>query len=156
MTFVNWVENSMLGIWMVDSIWAYPIVLSIHAVGMSIVVGTIIIIDLRILGLANSIPLKSFEKLFAVAWLGVALNFLSGVALFATEPAKFFYHPVFWIKIALIAIGALSVYMLWNKVKDVADDSESSAQIKFLAVLSLLLWSCVIIAGRLIAYIEMS
>jgi uncharacterized protein DUF6644 len=155
MAFIDWIENSLLGTCMVDSVWAYPIALSTHAIGMSIVVGTIVIIDLRILGLAESIPLKSFEKLFVVTSFGVVLNFLSGLALFATEPARFFYHPVFWIKIALIVAGALSVYILWHKVKCVNDDADSSARIKLVAVFSLLLWACVIVAGRLIAYIEM-
>ena len=47
MNFVDWVENTALGLWMADSLWAYPIVLATHAVGMSIVVGTIVMIDRR-------------------------------------------------------------------------------------------------------------
>ena len=77
MAFVDWIESTALSIWMIDSIWAYPIVLSTHAVGMSIVVGTIVIVDLRILGFASKIPLNSFGRLFIVSWIGVALNFLS-------------------------------------------------------------------------------
>ena len=73
MAFVSWVENSALGTWMVDSLWAYPIVLSTHAVGMSIVVGTVVMIDLRLLGYAGDAPLDSFKSMFAVTWLGVLL-----------------------------------------------------------------------------------
>jgi hypothetical protein len=160
MAFVDWVENTALSIWMVDSIWAYPIVLSTHAVGMSIVVGTIVIVDLRILGFASKIPLSSFDRLFIVSWIGVALNFLSGVALFTVDPVQFLYHPVFWIKIGLIIVGAVLVYLLWSEVKpDVEkpdENSEASARTKSIALISLILWACVIVAGRLIAYIELS
>ena len=114
MAFVDWIESTALSIWMIDSIWAYPIVLSTHAVGMSIVVGTIVIVDLRILGFASKIPLNSFGRLFIVSWIGVALNFLSGVALFTADPAQFLYHPVFWIKIGLIIVGAVLVYVMWR------------------------------------------
>ena len=83
---------------MIDSIWGYPIVLSAHAVGMSIVVGTVLMIDLRVLGLAGDAPLASFRNMFWVTWFGVFLNFTSGVALFASDPAKFLVHPAFWNK----------------------------------------------------------
>ena len=160
MAFVDWVENTALSIWMVDSIWAYPIVLSTHAVGISIVVGTIVIVDLRILGFASKIPLNSFGRLFIVSWIGVALNFLSGVALFTADPAQFLYHPVFWIKIGLIIVGAVLVYVLWREVKPDEEkpdeNSEASARTKSIALMSLILWACVIVAGRLIAYIELS
>ncbi len=160
MAFVDWVENTALSIWMVDSIWAYPIVLSTHAVGMSIVVGTIVIVDLRILGFASKIPLSSFDRLFIVSWIGVALNFLSGVALFTVDPVQFLYHPVFWIKIGLIIVGAVLVYLLWREVKPDEEkpdeNSEASARTKSIALISLILWACVIVAGRLIAYIELS
>jgi hypothetical protein len=160
MEFVDWIESTALSIWMIDSIWAYPIVLSTHAVGMSIVVGTIVIVDLRILGFASKIPLNSFGRLFIVSWIGVALNFLSGVALFTADPAQFLYHPVFWIKIGLIIVGAVLVYVMWREVKPDKEkpdeNSEASARTRSIAKLSLLLWAGVIVAGRLIAYIELS
>ena len=159
MEFVNWIENSALGIWMVESVWAYPIVLSTHAVGMSIVVGTVIIIDLRLLGYAGNAPLDLFKIMFAVTWVGVVLNFMSGLALLASDPAKFFYHPVFWTKIGLIITGIFSVYLLWQVVtRDDGITKENfvpSSKVKLLACLSLVLWLSVIVAGRLIAYVEL-
>jgi hypothetical protein len=156
--FVNWVENSMLGVWMVDSLWAYPIVLAMHAVGMAIVVGTVIMVDLRLLGYASNASLESLRSMFGVTWLGVALNFLSGVALFASNPEQFVYHPVFWIKIGLMLTGVFSfVYLLkeLNRVgTNTGADFESTGKIKTLAVMSLFIWSGVIVAGRLIAYLE--
>ena len=154
MDFVSWVENSALGIWMIDSIWGYPIVLSAHAVGMSIVVGTVLMIDLRVLGLAGDAPLASFRNMFWVTWFGVFLNFTSGVALFASDPAKFLVHPAFWIKIALMLVGVLSHVLLWNSLSVNSHGQGESGKVKNLAIFSLLLWVGVIIAGRVIGYIE--
>ncbi len=155
MEFVSWVENSALGIWMLDSIWGYPIVLSAHAVGMSIVVGTVLMIDLRVLGYAGDAPLQAFRNMFYVTWFGVFLNFASGVALFASDPAKFLYHPVFWTKIGLMVLGVLSVYLLWGSLSAAGAGAAETRKVKNLARISMLLWLGVIIAGRLIGYMEL-
>lgn len=158
MNFVEWVENSSLGLLMLDSIWAYPIVLATHAVGMSIVVGTIIIIDLRVLGYASQVRLTSFNNVLIATWFGAILNFLSGVALFTVDPEHFLYHPIFWTKIGLVIAGLLFVYLLLRELKASGQDSserfESSRKAKTIASLSMLLWLGAIVAGRLIAYVE--
>jgi len=159
MEFVNWVENSALGIWMIDSLWAYPLILSAHAVGMSIVVGTIVMIDLRLLGFAGGVALEAFRGIFAVTWIGVALNLLSGVALFSADPMKFFYHPLFWTKISLMLMGVVMAFLTWKQVRHETDSggtgAVSSGRIRLFAGASLLLWFGVIVAGRLIAYVEL-
>ncbi len=160
MNFVEWVENSSLSLWMADSIWAYPIVLATHAVGMSIVVGTIIIIDLRVLGYASQVRLTSFNNVLIATWFGAILNFLSGVALFTVDPEHFLYHPIFWTKIGLVIAGLLFVYLLLRELKasgqDTSERIESSRKAKTIASLSMLLWLGAIVAGRLIAYVEVN
>ena len=80
--------------------------------------------------------------------------------MFTADPAQFLYHPVFWIKIGLIIVGAVLVYVMWREVKPDKEkpdeNSEASARTRSIAKLSLLLWAGVIVAGRLIAYIELS
>jgi hypothetical protein len=157
---IAWLENSLLGNYMLDSIWAYPVVLSAHAVGMSIVVGTVVIMDLRLIGFASEARLDSFKSMFALTWFGVALNFLSGVALLVSDPAHFFYHPVFWIKMGLMFSGVISVYFLWRQINLEGNNMQgifgASSRVKLLAGLSLIVWLSVIVAGRLIAYIEIA
>jgi hypothetical protein len=160
MAFIDWIENSALGIWMIDSLWAYPIILSTHAVGMSIVVGTIVMLDLRLLGYAKTAPISSFKSMFVVTWLGVTLNLLSGIALFCSDPAQFLFHPVFLTKIALMISGVVSFYFLWRELGKyyvaAGVEIESSGKIKLLAHLTLIIWFTVIVSGRLIAYVELA
>ena len=157
MNFLYWLEESALGVWVAQS-WGYPLVLSCHAVGMSIVVGTVIMINLRLLGFARDVPLTLFTELARITWIGVILNVLSGLALFSGNPVKFFFHPVFWIKISLIVLGGLSSWWGLRCVRAANFDDtvlESANRIKIIAGFSLLFWSGAIVAGRLIAYFKL-
>ena len=158
MNFLTWLQDSALGTWVAGSIWGYPIVLACHAVGMAVVAGTVTMICLRILGFARNVSLTMFARLSTIAWAGLILNVVTGLALFSGDPVKFFYHPVFWIKISLITLGAVSLWMLVRALREAesaaAESTGMSASAKLVAGCSLAFWAGVIIAGRLIAYIE--
>ena len=158
MDFLIWLQDSAIGTWVAQSIWGYPIVLSSHAVGMALVVGTVLMIGLRILGFARNVPIRLFSRLSVFVWVGLALNLLSGLALFSGDPTRFFYHPVFWIKISLITSGALSVWWVLRAMQGATQEATGvsgvSTNVKAIAALSMLFWLCAIIAGRLIAYVE--
>lgn len=158
MNFLIRLQDSALGIWVAESIWGYPIVLSTHAVGMALVVGTAMMINFRILGFARHVPIAFFDNLSVFAWTGVTLNVLSGLMLFCGDPTKFFYHPVFWIKISLIILGILSLrsalWIIRSTTWSLAGMPEAPGGAKILATLSVVFWPCAIIAGRLIAYID--
>ena len=105
MNFLIWLQDSALGTWVAGSIWGYPIVLACHALGMAVVAGTVTMICVRILGFARAVPLTLFARLSAVAWAGLVLNIVTGLALFSGDPVKFFYHPVFWIQVIVYYNG---------------------------------------------------
>ena len=158
MNFLIWLQDSALGTWVAGSIWGYPIILACHAVGMAAVAGTVVMINLRILGYARSVPVTLFTRLSVIAWAGLVLNVVTGLALFTGDPVKFFYHPVFWVKISLIALGVLSIWLLLREIRGTGvsptDTNEMPSGTKWLAGFSLAFWLSAIIAGRLIAYIE--
>jgi hypothetical protein len=148
--FLSWLEATGLSVWIRESLWGYPIVLSSHAVGMAVVVGMVTMIDIRVLGFARKIPISSFNSLFTLTWAGFAVNFISGCLLFTGDPAKFFFSTTFRVKIILIIIGMISV---WQLLRAVTDTGESSSKAKTIAVVSLLCWFGAITAGRLTAYL---
>jgi len=158
MNFLIWLQDSALGTWVAGSIWGYPIVLACHALGMAVVAGTVTMICIRILGFARAVPLTLFARLPAIAWAGLVLNVVTGLALFSGDPVKFFYHPVFWIKLSLITMGAASLWLVVQALQKSAvmqkDGFETPAGAKLVAGCSLAFWAGAIIAGRLIAYIE--
>ncbi len=125
---------------------------------MAVVVGIVLMINIRVLGYPRGIPIPSFERLFSVAWVGFLLNLLSGTLLFSADATRFFFHNVFRIKILLITLGMVSVGMLLGAVRDSAQpptaEGSASGKAKLIASLSLIFWIGAIFAGRLIAYFE--
>ena len=158
MDYLIWLQDSALGTWVAGSIWGYPIVLACHALGMAVVAGTVTMMCIRILGFARAVPLTLFTRLSSIAWAGLVLNVVTGLALFSGDPVKFFYHPVFWIKLSLITLGAVSLCLVVRTLRHVAAMPETgvvmSAGARLVAGCSLAFWTGAIIAGRLIAYIE--
>lgn len=152
MEFLTWLEESGVGVWIRESLWGYPIVLSSHAVGMAIVVGVVTMIDIRVLGFAPKIPISSFNSLFTLTWAGFALNFISGCLLFTGDPVKFYNNTPFRIKITLIILGMISVWLLLRAVRD-TDTGKCSTKARVIAAFSLLFWFGAITAGRLTAYL---
>lgn len=155
MDFLTWLEKSAVGIWVRESDWGYAIVLTAHAIGMAIVVGTLLMFNLRALGYGRRLPLTWFDKIFTIAWVGFTINLISGLFLFAGDPDKFFFHTAFQIKIALIILGGILVWMLGSLATEperLSPQAEFSLRTKVLATLSLVFWIGAIAAGRLIAY----
>lgn len=143
------IENSGVGVWIRESMWGYPIVLSCHAIGMAIVVGAFTMVDIRVLGFARGIPIRAFDRLLTIGWLGFLINFISGCLLFTGDARRFFFQGVFEIKMVLIVLGGI---VMWRLVRTLKTDPDST-RARRLAALSLILWFGAIIAGRLTAYI---
>jgi len=91
MGFLLWLEESGLGIFIRESLWGYPIVLSSHAVGMATVMGVVVALNFRVLGYARDISVLAFDKLFLIGWVGFIVNLISGLILFCnTQPQPIF------------------------------------------------------------------
>ena len=89
MNVLIWIQDSTLGTWVAGSIWGYPIVLASHALGMAVVVGTVVMINLRVLGFARNVPVTFFDKLSVITWAGLALNVLTAWRCSQAIPSSF-------------------------------------------------------------------
>jgi hypothetical protein len=150
----TWLDQSALALWVRETQWGYPIVLTAHVIGMAAVVGTVLMFALRVLGFASRVPIAGLDRLLSVAWCGFALNALSGIALFVAEPAKFLASGAFQTKIALIFAGAISIWLVTRSIADGerAMSAGATVRAKLTAALSIGCWLGAIVAGRLIAY----
>ena len=152
-----WLESTQLANWVGASLWGYPISLASHSVGMAIMVGIVAVVDLRVAGYFSSISLESMRKAIKIAWWGFLINVISGFALYTSQASYFTTHKAFIIKIIAIVLAAINAYMLQKMLAangakwDAGEAIPSKA--KKLAIISLLLWTIAVIAGRLIAYV---
>jgi uncharacterized membrane protein len=151
--FLMMLENLDLSQWVLGSIWGYPILLTFHSLGLGLLVGLLIVIDLRVLGFAKPLPLTELRRLMPWVWVGFTFNALSGVVLFMADARKDFYSNSFRWKMLSILIGLLVAVYLNNKVLR-EDTTETPALARVLAAASLVSWTGAVVAGRLIAYLS--
>lgn len=147
MSFLAWVEQTSLAIWVGESLYGYPFLLGMHVVGLSVIVGLTTITNLRLLNVVGEIAPKSLVALLKIAWIGFAINAISGLALFSSQATYFITSTPFLSKIALISCGVVSTALIQHRLAIGATVS------KYLALVSLLFWLGAIVAGRLIAYL---
>ena len=154
----EWLEGTQVALWVGESLWGYPLLLGVHIVGLSVVAGIFLMLDLRVLGLVGSVEYSAFRDLFPLAWAGLALNAISGLALFSSQATTFIVSAPFLVKIACIAIGVGLAVVLRRRLTAEADawdevGASGGDAARPVAVVSLLVWVGAIIAGRLIAYL---
>ena len=156
MEFLAWMESSPLSIWVRESNFGYYILLNAHAIGMALVVGVVLMLDLRLLGFARSVPLKVFDRLLAVGWIGFAVNFASGAILFAAQGQRYMQNTPFLIKIGLILLGGFTMWLLGRMMRQSGAQGEKGGEVgssgRSVAFLSMVFWIGAIVAGRIIAY----
>ena len=149
----KWIESTAISIWVRESItiWAFPMILACHTIGMAFVAGTNAVLDLRILGVAPRVPLLEMKRFFPVMWFGFWLNAASGVALLLAYPTKALTNPVFYTKLTLIAIAMVVFRAIQRRMLPDAGLNGRNG-VRRLAGLSLACWGGAIVAGRLLAY----
>jgi hypothetical protein len=156
--FTAWLEGSALGVWTRESpsIWAYPTVLTLHTVGLGMLVGANAVIDFCLLGFAPRLPLLSLVPLYRFMWAGFVINAVTGVVLFVGNATTKATQPVFYIKLSLIAVALVITAAIRKSVErdpTLSDTHRGGASAARLAALSLVMWTGAIAAGRLMAYL---
>jgi hypothetical protein len=157
MNFLSSIENSGFSAWVRESpsVWAYPLIIFLHAVGLSIVVGLSSVIDLAILGFAPGLPLAPMAKLYRLIGIGFWMNAISGIVLTMADATTMVINPIFWIKMFLIGLAVADVLIIKKKVfgDPLLGKRPLAGDVRALAVLSLVLWMAAVTAGRLTAYL---
>ena len=153
--FLLWLESTSLSTWVREepSIYAFPLILSLHTIGLGFVAGINAVIALRILGVAGSIPIAELRRFMPVMWASFWLNAISGIVLVIGYPTKALTNPVFYLKLLLIAGGILLIRYIAPRVLvcDAAGDMPE-ARMRPMAWAALVCWVGAIFAGRLLAY----
>lgn len=157
MEFLAWLETTGIANAIRTIPWMYPAFETTHYVGLSILVGGIMLIDLRVLGFARALPLKSMIGLLPFVWVGFIINVLSGSMLFIYGATNFGVNGAFQLKMAFMVVAGLNALAFDLAVRRsggswIAAD-RPPAHVKGFATLSLVFWVCVVTTGRWMAYL---
>lgn len=154
--FLTWLEATALSQWIVGSpsIYAFPGILALHAIGMGLAAGLSVALDLRVLGVARGLPLVELRRYQPFLWFGFWVNAASGVLLLIGYPTKALTNPLFYVKLILIAV-AMALLVRIRRIAFAASpgtDDMVAERLRLLAIISIVCWASAVTAGRLLAY----
>jgi hypothetical protein len=129
--------------------WAYPALEVVHIVGIALLLGNLVLLELRVWGVAAALPLQPLARLsLSLSLCGFGLAVLSGLTMFATQPGELLSNRVFVIKMGLLMLAGCNAAAFHARGSLQRLDAAARAQ----TALSLGIWLAVIICGRFIAY----
>lgn len=143
-----WLQDLAFSTWLRESDWAIFAVLIAHTIGMAFAVGAGIVIGLRMLGVARVLPMTELARLTPLMRYGLIVAIASGVLLVMAYPAKALTNPLFYVKLASLAVAFRATRSLTNR----ASMDARSAQSKGLAVACVVLWIAGLVGGKFLAY----
>jgi hypothetical protein len=153
----EWMQETGVSIWIreANSLMAFPGVLTLHTMGLGLLVGAAAVLDLRLLGIGGRMPLAPMESLFRLMWIGFVVNAVTGTLLFAADAVRRGTSVFFLMKLAFVVVGVVTMVLIRRNVYGPKGDPVTpTATARRLAVVSLVVWSAAITAGRLLAYVE--
>ena len=157
-TYCYWLEHTSLGTAVRESSWMFPTIETLHLFGIIALVGSTSIVDLRLLGFAfrDDSVTKLFNRFMPWAWVGFAIQVVTGSLLFASEATKLYESPVFQIKmllILLVGLNALVFHIIaYPRVASWDNAPVTPWSARIAGCFSLLLWFGIVAAGRWISY----
>lgn len=151
------IENSAYAAWVRESpsIFAYTTILTLHAMGLAIIVGLNTVVALRLLGFMPGLAVPPLRKLFPWMYVGFTVNAFSGLSLLAANLQKDLANWMFLIKLVFIALAMVNLELTRMRIFDrpgALSSPELPKEATRFALTSMLLWGLAIVSGRLTAY----
>jgi hypothetical protein len=154
----SWLEATWLGEQMRNIFWLFPMMETVHFIGLAIMFGALLVIDVRVIGFGRFINMNAALKFIPVAIGAFMVNLLSGIAFLCANPFRYFPNIAFQWKMGLIVIAGLNALWFWfgeHKIlEQLADGEDAEFRAKVIAFISIAIWVGVIIFGRMIPYVE--
>jgi hypothetical protein len=155
---LHWFRDTSLGVAVRQSRWMFATGETFHFLGLSLLVGGILIVDLRLLGFLRHISMRSALAFLPFAIIGFVINLLTGILFFTADPMMYWPNPAFRLKMFLILLAGINalIFTLFEHKPALAlgDDDQATTFMKVSAGLSLSLWLVVLLLGRLLPAFE--
>ena len=156
--FFEWLENTPGSVGIRESIWTYPIIETTHVLSLCLFLGMVVMLDLRLVGVTlRRVPVSQVAgRLLPWAFAGFVLMVISGVLLFYSSPVRASQNIFFRIKLVMLLLAGLNALIfhttIFRRVAEWDLDPVAPFKARAAGVFSLLMWTGVVVAGRMIAY----
>lgn len=159
LSFSQWIEQTSVAAAIRQSLWLFPVLETVHLLGMILFIAAITVVDLRLLGwtLKDRQASAIAGRFLRLAWIGFVAQVITGSLLFSSEAVKLYGNPAFELKLLLIALAGANAlifhFTTYRKVAKWDQAISTPAGAKIAGSLSLLLWIGVVTAGRFIGFV---
>jgi len=155
-SFRVWIDGTAASAFMSQSWWAWRAAESLHFIGLSLLIGTVGMFDLRLMGLVKKVPLTALHRLVPWGVFGYCINVCTGILFFSGFPDQYMYNPSFQIKMLFMGMAGINVLffylVVYGKIKALDLEGPPPRAAKVIGLVSLLCWMVVITGGRLITF----
>ena len=156
--WISFIESTAMHQWVLSPFWLWPTLEIIHFIGLYLLLGSILIIDFRLIGLLRGINVNVTHKLLPLAFVGFGLNLVSGVLFYIGDPGRYSINAGFQLKMALVLLAGINAFWFWRKISPVmpswAPHGDTPGLAKLIGFVSLGSWFGVLLLGRLIPYVS--
>jgi hypothetical protein len=152
--FCYWVQYSPPLVAMRASPWLFPVIATIHLIGLATIAGAVLLVDLRLLGVGMQQQPVAVLAREGERWLlrGLAVTVSTGILLFMCFATKYYYLTFFWVKMAALVVVVALTFSVRRRLAFTSDSEPSQPTGKLVAVVSLTLWTIVAVGGRYIGF----
>ncbi len=155
--FAQSIEGGVVYTWVTSIFWLWPLMETLHFIGLSLLLGGLIVIDTRMAGLFRGLNIAATHKLLPWVFVGFGINLTTGVLFFFGDPMRYAVNWGFQVKMILVVIAGLNALWFWLRLNKPMHSWEphgdTSGEAKIVAWISLISWTGVLLFGRLIPYV---
>lgn len=151
----EFLKTSTIANFITEKVWGWPALEAIHFVGLSLMFGVIIVVDLRILGMMKRVDYAAMHRLLPWGVLGFAINLTSGMLFFITQPEQYVENIALQWKVVLIVLGGINVlyFTIFDHAWSLESGEDAPFSGKVMAVFTIAVWIGVIYLGRMMPFI---
>ena len=152
-----WVETTWLHYFATNYKWVWATMETLHFLGMGLLIGTVGVLDLRLIGVAKELPIESTQKLVPWGVAGFVLNTLTGIVFLAGAPYQYLYNFAFQMKVLFMCAAGINVALFyragaWPKARTVGAGESAHWAAWLAGAISLFLWIGVMYWGRMLTF----
>jgi hypothetical protein len=138
--------------------WLWPLCESLHFLGLSLLIGAAGFFDLRLLGFMKGVPLRSAKRFVPWAMVGFAVNLLTGLIFFISQPQQYATNLAMWLKVLFLLVAGINAMLFETSYSErlmaLAPDAETPVSAKVIGAVSLAAWFAVLYFGRMLPYLD--
>jgi uncharacterized protein DUF6644 len=153
----DWIVTTGLNQFVMGMAWTWPTLETLHFLALCLLLGALLVMDLRLIGLENIIPLKAVHSLMPVAIGAFSVNLITGLGFLVGDPRLYTSNWAFWTKMVLILLAGLNFLLYFTKVEPqllkLGPNEATPGLAKAVGAASLVFWFGVLTFGRLLPYL---